>query len=95
VILGILEFGVFVLLLLSLLRLEFLPHRDKGLLTVGLAVAMLTFAVLAFGQTVTKQFFGHRVAVHLLRLDVVILILASLMPPNRPDRWPGGIARTS
>jgi hypothetical protein len=39
VILGILEFGVFVLLLGSLVRLEFLPHRDKGLLQVALAVA--------------------------------------------------------
>ena len=44
VILGILEFGVFVLLVASLIRLEFLPHRDKSLLQVGLAVAMLAFA---------------------------------------------------
>jgi hypothetical protein len=44
VILGILEFGVFVLLLASLVRLEILPHRDKSLLQVGLAVSLLTFA---------------------------------------------------
>jgi hypothetical protein len=54
IILGVLEFAVFALLLLSVVRLEFLPHRDKWLLQVGLAVAMLAFACLAFGQTVTK-----------------------------------------
>ena len=50
IILGILEFGVFVLLVASLIRLEFLPHRDKGLMQVGLAVAMLAFACLALGR---------------------------------------------
>ena len=54
-ILGILEFGVFLLLVASLLRLEFLPHREKWFLQFGLAVALLTFACLAFGQTGTNQ----------------------------------------
>jgi hypothetical protein len=90
VILGILEFGVFVLLLASLVRLEFLPHRDKGLLQVGLAVALLTFASLAFGQTATKQFAGTASLYTYFGSTVVILILVSLMPPNRPDRWLGG-----
>ena len=69
VILGILEFGVFLLLVASLLRLEFLPHREKWFLQVGLAVALLTFACLAFGQTATKQFAGTASALHVLRLD--------------------------
>ena len=91
VILGILEFGVFVLLLASLVRLEFLPHRDKSLLQVGLAVSMLTFASLAFGQTATKQFAGTASLYTYFGSTVVILILVSLMPPNRSDRWLGGI----
>jgi len=90
VILGILEFGVFVLLLASLVRLEILPHRDKSLLQVGLAVAMLTFACLAFGQTVTRQFEGTASLYTYFASTVVILILVSLLPPNRPDRWLGG-----
>jgi hypothetical protein len=90
VIVGLLEFAVFALLVLSLIRLEFLPHRDKGLLQVGLAVAMLTFAVLAFGQTATKQFAGTASLYTYFGLTVVILILVSLMPPNRSDRWLGG-----
>jgi hypothetical protein len=90
IILGVLEFGVFAILVLSLIRLEFLPHRDKGLLQVGLAVAMLTFAFLAFGQTATKQFAGTASLYSYFGATVVILILVSLLPPNRSDRWLGG-----
>jgi hypothetical protein len=91
VILGLLEFGVFLLLLASLIRLEFLPHRDKSFLQVGLAVALLTFACLAFGQTATNQFSGTASLYTYFGSTVVILILVSLMPPNRSDRWLGGI----
>src|SRR5215470_13371554 len=85
IILGVLEFAVFVLLLLSLIRLEFLPHRDKSLLQVGLAVALLTFACLAFGQTATKQYAGTASLYTYFGATAVILILVSMMPPNRPD----------
>src|SRR3954447_6551872 len=57
-ILGALELTVFAVIVLSLLRLEFLPHRDKWLLQVALSIALLLFAVLAFGQTVTRQLSG-------------------------------------
>jgi hypothetical protein len=90
IILGILEFGVFVLLVASLLRLEFLPHREKSLLQVGLAVALLTFASLAFGQTATSQFSGTASLYAYFGSTVVILILVSMLPPNRSDRWLGG-----
>ena len=93
VILGILEFGVFLLLVASLIFLEFLPHRPKLFLQLGLAVALLTFACLAFGQTATKQFSGTASLYTYFGSTVVILILVSLMPPNRSDRWLGGIGR--
>ena len=93
VILGILEFGVFVLLVASLIRLEFLPHRDKSFLQVGLAVALLTFALMAFGQTATGQHEGTASLYTYFGATVIILILVSLMPPNRPDRWLGGSGR--
>ena len=94
-ILGVLEFGVFVLLIASLVRLEFLPHREKSILQVGLSVALLTFACLAFGQTVTRQFSGTASLYTYFGSTVVILILVSLMPPNRPDRWLGGSGPSS
>ena len=84
------EFGVFVLLLASLIRLEFLPHRDKSILQVGLALAMLVFACLAFGQTATNQFEGTASLYTYFASTAIILILVSLMPPNRSDRWLGG-----
>jgi hypothetical protein len=87
VILGILEFGVFLLLLASLARLEFLPHRDKSLLQVGLAVALVTFACLAFGQTATGQHEGSASLYQYFGATVVILLLVSLLPPNRADSW--------
>jgi hypothetical protein len=87
IILGILEFGVFLLLLASLLRAEFLPHRDKSLLQVGLAVALVTFACLAFGQTATGQHEGSASLYQYFGATVVILILVSLLPPNRSDSW--------
>jgi hypothetical protein len=94
IILGVLEFGVFTLLVISLLMLEFLPHRSKSLLQVGLSVALLAFAFLAFGQTATKQYSGTAELYTYFGSTVVILILVSLMPPNRPDRWLGGTRRS-
>src|SRR4051794_41968022 len=40
-------------MLLSLLRGEFLPSRTKSVLTDALALALVTFACLSFGQTST------------------------------------------
>jgi len=94
-ILGVLEFGVFVLLLCSLIRLEFLPHKDKSILQVGLSVALLTFACLSFGQTVTRNFEGTASLYTYFAATAIILILVSLMPPNRSDRWLGGMGRSN
>ena len=51
------------------------------------------FACLAFGQTVTQQFAGVASLYTYFGATVVILILVSLMPPNRSDRWLGGVDR--
>jgi hypothetical protein len=87
IILGILEFGVFVILVASLLRAEFLPHRDKSLLQMGLAVSLVTFACLAFGQTATGQHEGSASLYQYFGATAVILLLVSLLPPNRADSW--------
>jgi hypothetical protein len=87
VILGVLEFGVFALLVLSLVSGEFFPHRHKHVMQVALALALVTFAFLAFGQTSTGQFSGTASLYQYFGATVVILILVSLLPPNRPDRW--------
>jgi hypothetical protein len=87
IILGVLEFAAFALLVLSVALLEFLPHRHKSVMQVALAVALVTFAFLAFGQTSSGQFAGSASLYQYFGATVVILILVSLLPPNRGDRW--------
>jgi hypothetical protein len=87
IILGILEFGVFAVLVISLLLMEFLPHRRKSAMQAALAIALVTFACLAFGQTATGQFAGTQSLYEYFGATVVILILVGLLPPNRPDSW--------
>jgi len=87
VILGILEFAVFLILVVSLIRGEFFPHRPKSAMQVALAVALFTFACLAFGQTATKQFAGTASLYQYFGATAVILVLVSLLPPNRADNW--------
>jgi hypothetical protein len=84
---------VFVLLVASVIRLEFLPHRDKSIMQVALALALLTFACMAFGQTVTQQYEGTAQLYTYFASTAVILVLVSLLPPNRPDRWLSSVRR--
>src|SRR5215510_12337580 len=57
-ILGILELAVFVLVVASLIRLEFLPDRRKPLLLSGLALSLFTFSILAIGQNAVGEHTG-------------------------------------
>ena len=93
--LGVLEFAVFVLLLASVVRLEFMPHKDKSILQVGLALALLVFACLAFGQTATSQFSGTASLYTYFASTVIILIFVRLLPPNRSDSWLAGSGGSS
>lgn len=55
---GVLEIAVALILLVSLVMLEFLPKRRKPLLKLGLGVSAVTFMMLAVGQRITSQFDG-------------------------------------
>ena len=54
---------------------EFFPHRPKYLMQVALALALVTFAFLAFGQTSTGQFSGTASLYQYFGATVVILIV--------------------
>lgn len=56
--LGLLEAAAFLIVIGSLLAGEFMPTRRKPILLTGLAVSMLTFAVMTFGQNVIGNFDG-------------------------------------
>ena len=86
-ILGALEFLVFVLLLVSLVTGEFLPHRRKRILLTGLALSLFTFACLSFGQTSTGNNEGTASIFSYFGATAVTILLVLMLPPNRPRAW--------
>lgn len=57
-VLGVMEILVVIVLIISVVRLEFLENRGKLWLKLSLMVAALTFAMLAFGQRLVGEFSG-------------------------------------
>jgi hypothetical protein len=90
VIIGVLEFGIFALMLLSLLRREFLFHKPKTLLLVALAVAFFTYACLSFGQTTTGNLQGTSSLYSYFASTAIIFMLVLLLPPRAPRNWISG-----
>jgi hypothetical protein len=77
VILGVMELGVVLLLVFSLVKGELGQLREKPVLLAALGLAMLTFACLSFGQTTTGNtegsaslytYFGATAVIYLLVL---------------------------
>lgn len=93
-ILGILELAIFVLMIVSLVRLEFLPARGKPFLIASLALSIFTFAVLAIGQNVTGEHEGVASLFLYAGATGVLLGLILLMPPYGPANWISGRARS-
>jgi uncharacterized membrane protein YphA (DoxX/SURF4 family) len=87
VILGILEFAIFILIVLSILTGEFLPHKRKSLLLVGIALAFVTFACLSFGQTSTGNNEGTASLYSYFASTAIIFLLVRRLPPNGSGDW--------
>ena len=86
-ILGIFQGVVVLAIVISLLTGEFLPHRRKPILLGALTLAMLIFAVMLFGQSLTRQFDGVASLYTYFGATMVIFAFLLLMPPYRPMRW--------
>jgi uncharacterized membrane protein YphA (DoxX/SURF4 family) len=82
VIIGVLELAIFALIVLSLLLGEFLPSRTKSVLTVALALALVNFACLSFGQTSTGNNQGTASLYLYFASTAIILMLVSRLAPN-------------
>jgi hypothetical protein len=89
-ILGILEFAIFVITVVSLIRLEFLPSRRKPFLLSALSLAIFTFSILAIGQNVTGENGGVAELFLYAGATGVLIGLVLLMPPYRPANWVSG-----
>ena len=87
VLIGILEFAVFLLMLLSIVRGEFLPSRRKQLLLTALALALLDFACLSFGQTSTGNNEGTASLYSYFASTAIVFLLVLKLPPNAPMQW--------
>ncbi len=89
-ILGVLEFAIFVLTVVSLGRLEFMPGRRKPFMLSALALAIFTFAVLGVGQNVTGENSGVAELFLYAGATGVLLGLVLLLPPYGPANWISG-----
>jgi hypothetical protein len=87
VILGILEFAIFALIVLSIVTGEFLPHKRKSLLLVGLALGFVTFACLSFGQTSIGNNEGTASLYSYFASTAIIFLLVRRLPPNGAGDW--------
>ena len=92
VLLGLLEAAVVVLLLVSLLRGEFLPQRRKPILLAGLSVSLLAFGVMGLAN----DMIGNNATVIELftyfGVTIAAMFLIRQMSPYRPMSWLAGEA---
>jgi hypothetical protein len=91
-ILGILELAIFILTIVSLVTLEFLPDRKKPFLLSGLALSIFTFSILAIGQNVTGEHEGVEGLFLYAGATGVLLFLVLHMPPYGRPNWISGRA---
>lgn len=89
-ILGILEFGIFVLTVVSLIRLEFMPDRQKPWLLSALGLAIFTFSILGIGQNVVGETSGVAELFLYAGATGVLLWLVMQLPPYGPPNWISG-----
>jgi hypothetical protein len=89
-ILGILELAIFVLVVASLARLEFMPDRRKPFMLSALSLAIFTFSILAIGQNVVGENSGVAELFLYAGATGVLIGLVLLLPPYGPANWISG-----
>ena len=89
-ILGILESLIFILVVISLVRLEFMPDRRKSFLLSALGLAVFTFSILAMGQNVVGENEGVAELFTYAGATGILIGLVLLLPPYRAGNWLSG-----
>jgi hypothetical protein len=89
VIIAILEGLVFLLVVASIATMEFRPSRRKPFLLTALAMALLVFGLLAFGQTATEQHESVASLYGYFGATVIIMLFVRTLPPYSGNRWLG------
>jgi hypothetical protein len=86
-IITILEGLVFIVLVASLVTMEFRPSRRKPFLLTALALGLLTFGLLAFGQTATAQHESVASLYGYFGSTVIIMMFVRTLPPYSQRNW--------
>jgi uncharacterized BrkB/YihY/UPF0761 family membrane protein len=89
VIIALLEGLVFVVLLASLATTEFRPSRRKPFLLTALALALLVFGLLSFGQNATAQHESVASLYGYFGTTVILMLFVRTLPPYSGNRWLG------
>jgi hypothetical protein len=89
VIITILEGIVFLLLVASLVTGEFRPSKRKPFLLTCLAMALLVFGLLSFGQNATAQHESVASLYGYFGATVILMLFVRTLPPYTSNRWLG------
>lgn len=84
---ALLEGVVFLILLASIATMEFRPSKRKPLLLTALAMALLVFGLLAFGETVTEQHESVATLYAYFAATVILLVFVRTLPRYTSDHW--------
>jgi hypothetical protein len=85
----ILEGLVFLLLVASLVTTEFRPSKHKPFLLTALAMALLVFGLLSFGQNATQQHEAVASLYGYFGATVILILFVRSLPPYTTNRWLG------
>jgi hypothetical protein len=89
VLLTLLEGAIFVLLVASLATMEFRPSKRKPILLTALALGLLVYGLMAFGQTATDQHESVASLYSYFGATVIIMLFVRTLPPYSSNRWLG------
>jgi hypothetical protein len=87
VIVIVLEGLIFLLLVASLITMEFRPSRRKPFLLTALAMALLVFGLLSFGQNATAESESVASLYGYFGSTVILMLFVRTLPPYTSNRW--------
>jgi len=88
-IITILEGLTFLVLIASVVTMEFRPSHRKPFLLTALSLALLVFALLSFGQNATEQHESVASLYGYFGATVIIMLFVRTLPPYSSNRWLG------
>jgi uncharacterized BrkB/YihY/UPF0761 family membrane protein len=89
VIITVLEGLVFLLLLASIVTMEFRPSKRKPFLLTSLSLALLVFGLLALGQNATAQHESVASLYGYFGSTIILMLFVRMLPPYTSNRWLG------